>query len=47
MWIILFILALLFVLGSALLLLRSAKIPKIPDDVKPQPYQNDDENEGW
>ncbi|MGJ0515121.1 MAG: hypothetical protein ACR65O_05130 [Methylomicrobium sp.] len=47
MWIILFILALLFVLGSALLLLRSAKIPKIPDDVKPQPYQNDDDNEGW
>jgi hypothetical protein len=47
MWIIMFILALLFVLGSALLLLRSAKIPKIPDDVKPQPYQNDDDNEGW
>jgi hypothetical protein len=47
MWIILFILALLFVLGSALLLLRSAKIPKIPDDVKRQPYQNDDDNEGW
>jgi hypothetical protein len=46
MWIILFILALLFVLGSALLLLRSAKIPKIPDDVKPQPYQNDDDG-GW
>lgn len=44
MWIILFILALLFVLGSALLLLRSAKIPKIPDDVKPQPYQNDDDD---
>jgi hypothetical protein len=47
MWIILFILALLFVLGSALLLLRSAKIPKIPDDVQPQPYQNDDDYEGW
>jgi hypothetical protein len=46
MWIILFIIALLFVLGSALLLLRSAKIPKIPGDVKPQPYKNDDD-EGW
>ncbi|MGJ0485644.1 MAG: hypothetical protein ACR65R_14115 [Methylomicrobium sp.] len=46
MWIILFIIALLFVLGSALLLLRSAKIPKIPDHVKSQPYQND-EDEGW
>jgi hypothetical protein len=46
MWIILFILALLFVLGSALLLLRSAKIPKIPDHVKPQPYQDDDDEEG-
>ncbi len=45
MWIILFIVALLFVLGSALLLLRSAKIPKIPDQVKPQPYQHDDDSE--
>lgn len=43
MWIILFIIALLFVLGSALLLLRSAKIPKIPDHVKPQPYQDDED----
>lgn len=46
MWIILFIIALLFVLGSALLLLRSAKIPKIPDHVKSQPYQDDDDEEG-
>ena len=42
MWIVLFIVAVLFVLGSALILLRSAKIPKIPDDVKSQPY--DEEN---
>jgi hypothetical protein len=46
MWIVLFIIALLFVLGGALILLRSAKIPKIPDKVKPQPYQNDDDS-GW
>jgi hypothetical protein len=46
MWIVLFIVALLFVLGSALLLLRSAKIPKIPDKVKPQPYRNDEDG-GW
>lgn len=45
MWIILFIVALLFVLGSALLLLRSAKTPKLPKNVKPQPY--DDEPSGW
>ena len=44
MWIVLFIVALLFVLGSALLLLRSAKPPKIPDTVKPQPYEDDDED---
>jgi NADH:ubiquinone oxidoreductase subunit 3 (subunit A) len=42
MWIILFIIALLFVLGSALILLRSAKTPKIPDTVKAQPYEDDE-----
>ena len=46
MWIILFIGALLFVLGSALLLLRSAKSSKVPDHVKPQPYQDEDDG-GW
>ncbi|MDD5273692.1 MAG: hypothetical protein PHU14_13350 [Methylovulum sp.] len=45
MWIILFIVALLFVLGSALLLLRSAKTPKLPAQLKPQPY--DDDDGGW
>jgi len=44
MWIIVFIVALLFVLGSALLLLRSAKIPKIPYHIKPQPYQDEDDD---
>ena len=42
MWIVLFILALLFVLGGALILLRTAKISKIPDNVKSQPYDEDD-----
>ncbi|MDD5276863.1 MAG: hypothetical protein PHR16_12375 [Methylovulum sp.] len=46
MWIILFIVALLFVLGSALLLLRSAKTSRLPDNVKSQPY-NDDDGSGW
>ena len=46
MWIVLFIVALLFVLGSALILLRSAKMPKIPDHVKPQPY-DEDNSEDW
>ncbi|MGR9013859.1 MAG: hypothetical protein ACU83U_09470 [Gammaproteobacteria bacterium] len=43
MWIVLFIVIVLFVLGSALMLLRSAKIPRIPDNVKAQPYEDDDE----
>ena len=46
MWIVLFIVALLFVLGSALILLRSAKMPKIPDHVKSQPY-DEDNSEDW
>jgi len=40
-----FIVAVLFVLGSALILLRSAKMPKIPDSVKSQPY--DDKSDEW
>ena len=42
MWIIVFIVAMLFVLGSGLMLLRSAKMPRIPDHVKAQPYEDDD-----
>jgi hypothetical protein len=42
MWIVLFIIAVLFVFGSALILLRSAKIPKIPENVKAQPYEDDE-----
>jgi len=45
MWIFLFIMALIFVLGTALLLLRSANVPKLPKNVKPQPY--DDEPDSW
>lgn len=43
MWIVVFIVAVLFVLGGALILLRSARIPRIPDNVKAQPYEDDDE----
>jgi hypothetical protein len=46
MWIVLFIVAVLFVLGSALILLRSAKMPKIPDNVKSQPY-DEDNSDDW
>lgn len=41
MWIILFLLALAFVLGTALVLLRTAKLPKIPDGDKAQPYDKE------
>jgi hypothetical protein len=47
MWIVLFIVAVLFVLGSALILLRSAKIPRIPDHVKAQPYKKEDADNDW
>ncbi len=46
MWIVVFIVAVLFVLGSALILLRSAKMPKIPDNVKSQPY-DEDKSDDW
>ena len=46
MWITLFIVAVLFVLGSALILLRSAKTTKIPDNVKSQPY-DEDNSDDW
>jgi len=46
MWIVLFILASSFVLGGALILLRSAKTSKIPHNVKSQPYDEDD-SDSW
>lgn len=41
-WIFL-LLAISLIVGSAMALLRTAKKPKIPKGVKPQPYQDDDE----
>ena len=46
MWVLLFLAALAFVLGGALILLRSAKTPKIPDTVKAQPYE-EDKSDDW
>jgi hypothetical protein len=46
MWLVFFIVALLFVLGNALILLRNAKMSKLPDNVKSQPYDKD-ESGGW
>ena len=47
MWVYLIIFAvLMFIIGNALVLLRTANKPKVPDSVKPQPYQDDDES-GW
>jgi len=43
MWIIVLIIVFLFVLGGLLILLRSAKSPHIPDSVKAQPYEDDDD----
>lgn len=46
MWVYLVIfLVLLFIIGNALVLLRTAKKPKVPESVKPQPYEDDDESE--
>jgi flagellar basal body-associated protein FliL len=46
MWVVLFVLAFLFVLGGALILLRSAKTSKIPHNVKSQLYDEDD-SDSW
>ena len=46
MWVVLFVLAFLFVLGGALILLRSAKTSKIPHNVKSRPYDEDD-SDSW
>jgi hypothetical protein len=47
MWLVLFILALMFVLGMALVLLRTAKIPKLPEHIKAQPYQDNSDDNDW
>jgi hypothetical protein len=43
MWLLLFIIALLYVLGNAFLLLRMNHVPKIPKNFRARPY-NDDED---
>ena len=40
------VLALVLVVGSALVLLRTARQPKVPPSVKSKPYR-DDEASGW
>ncbi len=42
MGIIIFIVILLFLLGSCLLLLRTANSHKLPSNVKSQPYSDED-----
>jgi hypothetical protein len=38
-------LAMCLIIGSALVLLRTANIPKIPKDIKAQPYAEDEADE--
>lgn len=40
-WIFL-VLVIAIVLGNAMVLLRTAKKPRIPEGVKPQPYRDDE-----
>ena len=42
MWLVLFIIALLFVLGHAFFLLRAKH--RLPDNVKAQPYSDDEDD---
>lgn len=43
-WLVLLI-VLVVVVGNWLILLRTAKKPKVPDSVKPKPY--DEDEDGW
>ncbi len=43
MGIIIFIVIVLFLLGSWLLLLRTANSHKLPENVKPQPYSDEED----
>ncbi len=36
-------LAAVLIIGSAMILLRTANLPKIPKNLKAQPYQDDDD----
>ncbi|MDD5034347.1 MAG: hypothetical protein PHE55_06275 [Methylococcaceae bacterium] len=40
-----FMLLLVVVVGNAMVLLRTAKRPNIPDSVKPKPYRDDEEDD--
>lgn len=44
MWLFFIILVIVLVVGNAMILLRTAKKPKIPDNVKPHPYDDDDDS---
>jgi hypothetical protein len=44
-WLLL-IVAVVVIVGSALILLRTARKPKLPGSIKPKPYGDDDEG-GW
>lgn len=43
MWIVWILLALGFIVGSALILLKTAQPPKLPDNLKSQSYTHDDD----
>lgn len=43
MWILLTLFILAFIAGGIFILLRTAKIPKIPIGLKSQPYEEDDD----
>jgi uncharacterized membrane protein len=45
-WVIL-VIVLIVVVGNWLILLRTAKKPKVPDSVKPKPYKEDDDEDDW
>jgi NADH:ubiquinone oxidoreductase subunit 3 (subunit A) len=48
MWIVWTFLAIILIIGNLLILLRTAKKPKVPDMVKPQPYEaENDDNSAW
>jgi len=38
------VLVVAIILGNLMILLRTAKKPKVPDSVKPKPYRDDDES---
>ncbi len=47
MWLLFTILAVVVIVGNALILWRTAKMPKLPGSVKPKPYKDDDDHSDW